>query len=57
MHVDVDAWGVGYAVGGCNVQCTCYTELGRDGLSCLNAEIVESMSSAASVWYVWYIED
>ena len=49
MRVDVHAWGVGYVVGGCNVQCTCYTEHGRYGLSCLYAETVESMSSAGSV--------
>ena len=55
VHVDVHAWGVGYVVGGCNVQCTCYTEHGRYGLSCLYAETVESMSSAGSVWYVWYV--
>ena len=48
--------GVGYVVGGCNVQCTCCTDHGRYGLSCLYAETVESMSSAiaGSVWYVWY---
>ena len=50
VHVDV-----GYVVGGCNVQCTCYTEHGRYGLSCLYAETVESMSSAGSIWYVWYM--
>ena len=44
-----------YAVNGCNVQCTCYTEHRRYGLSCLYAESVESMSSAGSVWYVWYV--
>ena len=38
---------MGYVVGGCNVQCTCCTEHGRYGLSCLYAETVESMSSAA----------
>ena len=37
---------MGYVVGGCNVQCTCCTEHGRYGLSCLYAETVESMSSA-----------
>ena len=37
VHV---AWGVGYVVGGCNVQCTCYIEHGRCGLSCLYAETV-----------------
>jgi len=37
------AWGVGYVVGGCNVQCTCYTEHDRCGLFCLYAETVESM--------------
>ena len=42
---------MGYVVGGCNVQCTCYTEHGTYGLSCLYAEAVESMSSARSVWY------
>ena len=46
---------MGYVVGGCNVQCTCYTEHGRCGLSCLYAETVESMSSAGSVSYVWYV--
>ena len=50
------AWGVGYVVDGCNVQCTCYTEHGRYGLSCLYAETVESMSSGGSVWYVWYMD-
>ena len=44
---------MGYVVGGCNVQCSCYTEHGRYGLSHLYAETVESMSSAGSVWYVW----
>ena len=47
-------------MGGCNVQCTCYTEHGRCGLSCLYAETVESMSSVGSVkyvWYVWYMYD
>jgi len=44
---------VGYTVGDCNVKCTCYTEHGRYGLSCLYAVTVESMSSAGSVWYVW----
>ena len=39
---------MGYVGGGCNVQCTCYTEHGRYGLSCLYAETVESMSSAGS---------
>ena len=38
VHVDVHAWGVSYAVGGCNVQCTCCTEHGRYGLSCLYTE-------------------
>ena len=46
------AWGVGYVVGGCNVQCTCYTDHGRRGLSCLYAETVESMSSACWVCIV-----
>ena len=54
MHVDVHAWGVGYVVGGCNVQCilASYTEHGRYGLSCLYAETVETMSSAGYVWYM-----
>ena len=43
------AWGLGYVVGGCNVQCICYTEHGRYGLSRLYVETVESMSSAGSV--------
>ena len=47
-------WGVGYVAGGCNVQCICYTDHGRYGLSCLYAETVESMSSAGSIWYVVY---
>ena len=34
---------MGYVVGGCNVQCTCYTEHDRCGLSCMYAETVESM--------------
>ena len=50
--VDVHAWGVGYVVGGCNIQCTFYTEHGRYGLSCLYAETVESMSSASWVCMV-----
>ena len=37
VHIDVHGE-VGYVVGGCNVQCTCYTEHGRYGLSCLYAE-------------------
>ena len=45
---------MGYVVGGCNVQCTCYTEHDRCGLSWLYAETVESMSSAGSVWYGLY---
>ena len=45
-------WGVGYVVGSCNVQCTCYTEHDRYDLSCLCAETVESMSSAGSVWHM-----
>ena len=49
------AWGVGYVVGVCNVQCVCYTECGRYGLSWLSAETVESMSGVGSVWYVWYV--
>ena len=32
-----------YVVGGCNVQCTCYTEHGRYGLSCLYAEAVHGV--------------
>ena len=32
---------MGYVVGGCNVYCSCYTEHGRYGLSCLHAETVE----------------
>ena len=43
---------MGYVVGGCNVQCTCCTEHGRYGLSCLYAETVESMSSASWVYMV-----
>ena len=43
---------MGYVVVGCNAQCTCYTEHGRYGLSCLYAETVESMSSTVSVWYM-----
>ena len=43
---------MGYVVGGCNVQCTCCTEHGRYGLSCLYAETVESMSSASWVCMV-----
>ena len=43
------AWGVGYVVGGCNVQCTRCTEHGRYGLY---AETVESMSSASWVCMV-----
>ena len=39
---------MGYVVGGCNVQCACYTEHGRYSLSCLYAKTVESMSSAGS---------
>ena len=42
------SWGVGYVVGGCNVQCSRYTEHGRYGRSCLYAETVECMSSAGS---------
>ena len=45
-----------YVVSGCNVQCSCYTEHGRYGLSCLYAETVECMSSAGSVWYVGVFE-
>ena len=30
-------------MGGCNVQCTCYTEHGRYGLSCLYAEAVHGV--------------
>ena len=44
-----------YVVGGCNVQCSCYTEHRRYVLSCLYAEAVESMSSAGSVWYVYVL--
>ena len=41
VHVDVhEDWVV---VGGCNVQCTCYTEHGRYGLSCLYAEAVHGV--------------
>ena len=43
---------MGYVMEGCNVQCSCFTECGRYGLSCLRTETVESMSSAESVWYV-----
>ena len=39
-------------MGDCNVQCTCCTEHGRYGLSCLYAETVESMSSASWVCMV-----
>ena len=61
VHVAVDAcaWGVGYVVGGCNVQFTCCTEHGRYGLSCLYslsclyAETVKSMSSAGFVECVY----
>jgi len=52
VHFDVH----GYVVDGCNVQGTCYTELGRYGLSCLYAETVEFMCSDGSVWFVWYID-
>ena len=45
VHVDV-----GYVVGGCNVQCSCYTEHGRCALSCLYAETVESMSMVYMVY-------
>ena len=31
---------MGYVVGGSNVQCTCYIEHGRCGLSCLYAQTV-----------------
>ena len=31
---------MGYVVGGCTVQCTCYTEHGRYGLSCPYVETV-----------------
>ena len=64
---------MGYVVGGCNVQCSCYTEHGRYGLSCLYAETVECMSvygmyvmygiwSIAAehgryIWIVFYVED
>ena len=45
---------MGYVAGGCNVQCTCCTEHGRYGLSCLYAETVESIAVlAGSVWYVY----
>ena len=52
VHVDVHELRVGYVVGGCNVQCSCCTEHGRYGLSCLYAETVESMSSASWVCMV-----
>ena len=38
VHVDVHEDWVMLHVGGCNVQCTCYTEHGRYSLSCLYAE-------------------
>ena len=38
------AWGVGYVVGGCNVQCSFHTEHGRFGISCMYAETVDCMS-------------
>ena len=41
-----------YVVGGCNVQCTCYTQHGRYGLSCLYAETVESMSTMQVIDHV-----
>ena len=55
VHVDVHGEWVMLWVAACNVQCTCYTEHGRYGLSCLYAETVESMSSAGSIRYVWYV--
>ena len=42
-------------MGGCNVQCTCYTDQGRYGLSCLYPETVESVSSAGSVRYIYMV--
>ena len=41
--------GSGLCWGGCNVQCTSYTERDRCDLPCLYPETVESMSSAGSV--------
>ena len=32
------------------LQCSCYTEHGKQDLSCLYAETVECMSCAGSVW-------
>ena len=47
-------------VGGCNVHCSCYTEHGRYGLSCLYAETMECMSSTGSAcmvcWDLLYCE-
>ena len=57
VHGDVHGEWVMLWVAACNVQCTCYTEHDRCGLSCTYAETVLSpcMSSAGSVWYVWYV--
>ena len=45
-------------MGGCNVQCSCYTEHGRYmGMFCLYAETLECMSSAGSVWYVIPVQE
>jgi len=38
VQVNLHAWGVSCVVGCCNVQCSCYTEHGRYGLSCPYAE-------------------
>ena len=43
VHVDVHGEWVMLWVAACNVQCTCYTEHDRCGLSCTYAETVESM--------------
>ena len=50
VHVDVHGEWVMLWVAA--MQCTCCTEHGRYGLSCLYAETVETMSSAGYVWYM-----
>ena len=51
------AWGVGYVVGGCNVQCTWlyWARQMWSALACMQKLLSPCMSSAGFVWYVWYV--
>ena len=50
VHGDVHGEWVMLWVAACNVQCTCYTEHDRCGLSCTYAETVLSPCMSSAAW-------